>query len=109
MVDQIKQIVKSAGNASVPCTFLFGTVISAEPLQVQVDNRFVIGAAALVTLRQQSGGVYCTHRHKHTCAYNGATVQDEPEENWESLKAGDKLALLRELGGQRFLVLGVVE
>lgn len=109
MVDQIKRIMQGADNASAPCTFLFGTVISEQPLRVQVDNRFVIGAPALVTLRTQPGGSCCTHKHRHTCVYNGATVEDKPEETWEGLKTGDKLALLRERGGQRYLILGVIE
>ena len=34
---------------------------------------------------------------------------EEDDETYYGLKAGDKLALMREHGGQRFLVLGVVE
>ena len=109
MVDQIKRIIQGADNASAPCTFLFGTVVSAQPLRVQVDNRFTLDGAALVTLRPQSGGALCTHRHKHKCAFNGSTVEDQQEESWAGLQTGDKLALLRERGGQRFLILGVVE
>lgn len=110
MLDYIKKAAQSAENASVPCTFMFGTVVSAKPLSVQVDSRFIVGESALVRLKPSVSGLYCSHTHKHTCAYNGAEITDkEDSEYYCGLKAGDKLALLRERGGQRYLVLGVVE
>ena len=105
----IKQIAGSAANTQPPCTFIFGTVVSTDPLSVQVDNRFFVGESALVLLKPSVSGSFCSHTHKHTCAYNGAEITDkEDSETYCGLKAGDKLALLREHGGQRFLVLGVV-
>lgn len=106
MVSQIQQIIQGADNASAPCTFLFGTVISAEPLQVQVDNRFVIGAAQLVLLKRQSAGEFNTHTHRVKI---GSVEYTTEKEKYYGLKTGDKLALLRERGGQRYLVLGVIE
>ena len=81
MLEYIKKAAQGAENASVPCTFMFGTVVSPEPLSVRVDSRFIIGGNALVLMKQHSSG----------------------------FSAGDKLVLLRERGGQRYLVLGVVE
>lgn len=108
MVSQIQQIIQGANNASAPCTFLFGTVISAEPLQVQVDNRFVIGVAQLVLLKRQSAGEFNTHTHRVKIGSVEYTTEKEKQEYY-GLKTGDKLALLRERGGQRYLVLGVIE
>ena len=73
----IEQIKKAAGGAGPdPAALFFGTVVSASPLRVKVDDRFELGAAQLL-------------------AFRGAAF--EP---------GDGLILLRDLGGQRFLVLG---
>lgn len=108
MVDQIKRIMQGADNASAPCTFLFGTVISEQPLRVQVDNRFVIGAPALVALKHQTSGEFNTHSHRVKVGGIEYTTEKEKQEYY-GLKTGDKLALLRERGGQRYLILGVIE
>ena len=109
MIDSIKKIVGSVGNAAPPCTFLFGTVVSTEPLSVQVDNRFFVGESALIIPQHLRSGEYNCHKHKIVCRYTGAEIfTEEKGETYSGLKSGDKLALLREHGGQRFFVLGVV-
>lgn len=108
MIDQIKQIMRGTEEASAPCTFLFGSVISESPLQVQIDNRFIVDEAALVRLKGQTEGEYNTHTHD--VVVGGVTyTTKKTAENHYGLKTGDKLALLRERGGQRFLILGVIE
>lgn len=108
MLDQLKAIARGTANSDAPCTFLFGTVISASPLKVQVDNRFIVEGAALVTLRPQSGGERNTHTHKVKISGVEYTTEKE-KQTYYGLQNGDKLALLRERGGQRYLVLGVIE
>lgn len=109
MIDSIKKIAGSVGNATPPCTFMFGTVVNTSPLSVQVDSRFLVGESALVVPRHLRGGEYNCHKHKISCRYTGADIYtEETGENYYGLKTGDKLALLREHGGQRFFVLGVV-
>ncbi len=81
MLEQIKQIAGNVSKTEVPSTFVFGTVISRAPLSVKIDDRFIIGESALILMKQFSNG----------------------------FKSGDKLVLLREHGGQRYLVLGVIE
>lgn len=108
MLEQIKNIVNNSENSAVPCTFIFGKVISVNPLKVQVDNRFIISGAALVTLKPQSGGEYNTHTHKLKIGDVEYTTEKE-KQVYNGLNVGDKLALLRERGGQRYLVLGVIE
>ena len=110
MVHTIKRIAQSAAGTTPRCTFIFGTVVSSDPVSVQIDNRFFVGGEALIIMRSLKKGEYGSHRHKHKCAYTGEEVfTEEDDETYYGLKAGDKLALMREHGGQRFLVLGVVE
>lgn len=80
ILDTMKKVAERTQNASVPAAFLFGQVTAVAPLVVRVDNRFDLTAETLVTLK--SGG--------------------------DPLAVGDKLALLRNHGGQSFLVLGKV-
>ncbi len=108
MVEQIKEIIRGADNAATPCTFMFGTVISEKPLQVQVDNRFIISGAGVVLMKRQTAGEFSTHTHRVKISGTEYTTEEE-HENYAGLKTGDKLALLRERGGQRYLVLGVIE
>lgn len=68
----------AAGAGGVPAALLFGTVTAAEPLKVLVESRFELRREQLVLMR----GAAC--------------------------EKGDALVLLRDHGGQRFLVLGVM-
>ena len=81
ILDTMKKIAEQSQNATVPAAFLFGQVTAASPLVVRVDNRFDLSASALVTLMEKDG---------------------------DPLAVGDKLALLRNHGGQSFLILGRV-
>lgn len=76
LLDTVKKIAAQTQDVSVPAAFLFGIVISASPFKVRVDSRFDISGEALVLM----DGV--------------------------NPSAGDKLVLLRNHGGQQFLVLG---
>lgn len=73
----IEQIRRAAVGASgVPAALFFGRVTARKPLKVQVDSHMELGEAQLVTLRG------------------------------ENFELGDKLVLLRDNGGQQFLILG---
>ena len=78
MLDTIKKISAQTGQAAVPTAFMYGSVLSAGPLRVWVDNRFEIGSEALVTMKDTA------------------------------LAIGDKVVLLRNQGGQQYLILGRV-
>ena len=84
LLDTMKRIAVQTYEASDPAAVLFGTVTKASPLSVRVDNRFDLPADMLIQLR------------------NPVTVEAP------SFSAGDKLALLRNHGGQAYLILGKV-
>lgn len=79
MLEQIKRISKQTGEAETPTRFLFGTVTKLSPLTVFVDSRFYLSGPALISLL------------------------DTP-----SPAVGDKVVLLRNRGGQQYLILGRV-
>lgn len=81
ILDTMKKVAEQSQNSTVPAAFLFGQVTAISPLVVRVDNRFDLPASVLVLLKEKDG---------------------------DPLAVGDKLALLRNFGGQSFLILGRV-
>ena len=111
MVEAIKNIARGAGAANPPCTFMFGMVVGIEPLTVQVDNRFFISGSTLVLMKSCINAEHNTHRHKIISSVTKERLEmetDDKDEEYYGLAVGDKVALIRENGGQRFLVLGVI-
>lgn len=75
--DTIKQIANQSNDVKKPMAIMYGTVTTVSPLTIQVDSRFPISGEAIILPM-------------------GITLQQ-----------GDKVILLRNLGGQEFVVLGV--
>lgn len=113
----IKALAQGVQEAGDPCDVLFGTVVTASPLSVQVGQDMLLGEAQLkrttlvsdfdveMTVAHQTDnalavtvdGVNLTHRH----AYAGRktfTVH-------LGLREGEQVLLLRQKGGQVFVIL----
>jgi len=116
LLDTMKKVAEQTGQAGVPTAFLFGTVISTSPLVIRVDNRFNIGEKQIVLMKQFRAGSYQTHKHTvpqhstETASDHSHSVQalQTEQEVYSGLAVGDKVVLLRNQGGQEFLVLGRV-
>lgn len=78
LLDTMKQVAQATNDAGMPTAFLFGSVTKTSPLTIRVDNRFEISGDVIVVMKE----------------FQPAT--------------GDKVVLLRNAGGQAFLVLGKV-
>lgn len=74
----IKMAAVEAVEADKPVAVMFANVISSEPLTVEVEHKLQLSGEQLAVI-------------------NGAAIQ-----------TGDTVVLLREQGGQRFIVLGGV-
>lgn len=120
LVKLVKQAAVEAVKAGAPMCFCFGTVISAAPLKIQVDQKKTLTDAQLVLTNNvrdfavemttlpdfhetetESGGsgddAFSSHKHK----YQG-------RKKWKvhlALKAGEKVILIRCDGGQKYIVL----
>lgn len=81
-IGALKQINKGVKDNSQDVTFYYGQVIEIHPLQIQVDQRFILDEDFLVLTS--------------TVAVNN------------SLHIGDKVVLLRAQGGQQYIVLDKV-
>lgn len=108
LIDIMKRASLDAEENSKPADLRVGTVMSTSPLKIQVTNQFVIPESMLiipehltdhevqVTINWTTENVE-SHTHpvkgKKTMVIHGA------------LKSGDKVALLRNRGGQSYLIL----
>ncbi len=111
MIRLVKRAAVDAMQAMKPCNAVFGTVIKAVPLEIQVEQKLTLSAAQLILSRnvtrheievELTPDVWATetesaHNHKIT-GKRKLTLHNE-------LKAGEKVILLRCEGGQKFIVL----
>ena len=75
----IKQTALDAVDARKPTELRYGTIISVSPLKVQITNSFTLPSALLVVPKRLK--------------------KDDP------LAVGEKVALLRESGGQSYYII----
>lgn len=114
MLEQIKRIAAQTDAAGVPTMIMFGVVKAASPLTIYVDNRFEINESAIILPREFRAGALSTHTHtvsphSHTIPGADSTGDSAPVtagEVYHGLTVGEKLVLLRNHGGQEYLVLG---
>ena len=135
MVETLKRINKTTSEAGAPMRIMFGTVTAISPLSVMVENRFTITGDMLIVPRELQAGYVDTHKHRlvaandeepetggvkegsapaHTHTLNDDYWTNDEEntlterEYYYGLKVGEAVVLLRDAGGQRFLVVGRV-
>lgn len=132
LLDTMKRVAEQSQNVNVPAAFMFGNVTEVSPLTIRVDNRFDITGDAIVLTKEFKAGYYPTHTHainphghtvpQHSTDAGGADAHSHQvapvttqttglttnPETYFGLAKGDKLVLLRNQGGQAFLVLGRV-
>ncbi|NQX48626.1 DUF2577 domain-containing protein [Paenibacillus tritici] len=91
MLDIIKQASLGAVSNTNPVAFSYGTVILAQPLQIQVEQRFILSGPALVVLE--------------SVMESSAVVEGREILLRRGLEAGDRVLLVRMQGGQSYIVL----
>ena len=117
LIDIMKRAALDATDNAQMCDLRYGTVISVNPLKVQVTNLFILPETLLVVPEHltdhsvnvtidwktdnKSGGsemaAFASHNHGVT-GMKTMTVHG-------ALKVGDKVALLRKQGGQSYFIL----
>ena len=122
LIDIIKRSALDAVEAGKPCDLRYGTVISIAPLKIRVTNQFTIPQSMLIipeyltdyeidvtvkpdygwATKNRSGGGGDAEfaSHNHDIYFNRKKIMIHG-----ALKVGDKVVLLRQAGGQQFLVL----
>ena len=126
LVIAIKKAATSAVEAGQPSDFCFGKVISTSPLKITVEQKMTLGAAQLVLARDVTDyeidvttdwittSYSHTHDIKDTCTGGGSagtdththhTVGRKPIIIHNALKVGEEVILLKQKGGQKYLVI----
>ena len=107
MLEELKKVVKQTKASHGPARFLFGEVKKLSPLTVLVDSRFYLSPPALVVLKEMYGHKHIVPGHSTEVASNHSHGVMQFDSNIaEALKVGDKVVLLRNYGGQEYLILG---
>lgn len=107
MLEQLKKIVRSTEEADVPTRFMFGVVTSLSPLTVLVDNRFYISQPALKVMREIYGHSHVVPSHNtQTASQHTHSVPQMDSNIAEALAVGEEVVLLRNRGGQQYLIIG---
>jgi hypothetical protein len=127
LYEQFKTIAMNAVRASSPAGITFGTVTSVNPLSIRIDEKKVLTSPFLVLTSLVSNftvNVTVDHRtdpetaHMHAIedTYTGGG-SSQPTTHYHEvsgtkdvqvnlgLKIGEKVALIKDQGGQKFIVL----
>ena len=116
-VENIKRAALAAVAASMPSGVYFGTVTSASPLEISIEQKITLTKTQLVlsslvqdfdvdmtvdhTTEAKSGGSSDASFASHSHEYKGKKTFKVHL----ALKKGEKVMLLRMQGGQRYIVL----
>ena len=102
LVRAVKRAAVEAVRAEAPMTVCYGTVASASPLRIKVEQKKTLGETQLIL----TDGV--RDFQVEVSAAGGPEKNGERKEQrvHNALKAGEKVLLLRCDGGQKYIVLG---
>ena len=116
----IKKAASKAVKAEKPVEVCFGKVTSASPLQILVDQKFTLGAAQLVLTRNVTDfktmitGGNIQYYYSVGTPPNTSTVPVDPSHRHaigkieitvhNGLVVGDEVILIRQQGGQKYVV-----
>ena len=126
MVQLVKKAAVEAVEAAKPVQFLFGQVISASPLKIQVDQKSIYTEKMLVLTRNvteheidisiSAQSVVISHGHPVTDTYTGGGIAQEINHNHpikgrkkikihNGLVVGDWVVMARIQKGKKYVVL----
>lgn len=91
LLELIKKIAVKTVEAGKPADFCFGKVTSTSPLKISIEQKITLDVAQLILTRNVTN---------FETKLNGSEVTVE-----NALKLNEEVVLLRQKGGQKFLVL----
>jgi hypothetical protein len=95
LVQLIKKAACDAVEATKPMQFVYGKVISINPLKVSIDQKVILTSGFLVVPKHLTD-------YKMTVEFSGAETTHTFK---NALKTDDKVVLLQQKGGQQYLIL----
>ncbi len=91
LVESMKKAALEAVANSDPATIMYGKVVSINPLEIQVNVRLILQANQLVLTRNVTD--YTT------------SIDGESKTVHNALQFGEEVILIRQAGGQEYIVL----
>lgn len=100
MLGAIQEIARNQMNAKSLSDLVYGTVLSINPLMIQLDldKKVVLTADFLIMTRN-------VQNYNSTITING---KEEPCTINNALAIGDKVGMIQKAGGQEFIILDKV-
>ena len=115
LINAIKKIADGSRDREMPMCFMMGKIESLDPLKIFVDDSFYIEEESIIVMREFIKDEEYDD-HWHTIEPVDTTTVDKHKHKTEphitdiayyrGLNVGDKVVLLRNAGGQEFLILG---
>ena len=119
MIEIFKKAAMDAVQNSNPTSVVYGKVVSVSPLKIQVSAKLILTESQLVLTRNVtnytvgiSGSTNSNGGHKHEDSIGGETTSNGGHSHGitsltilNALKAGEEVILIRQAGGQEYIVL----
>ena len=117
LVELIKQIARETVDAAVPSDVVIGEVIAVSPLTIQLESKFIISGDDIVLGKNTSDwsvDMSVDHQTEDAAGGSGDAAYASHHHGYagcktylvhNALAVGDKVVLLRESGGQRFIAI----
>lgn len=108
LVNAMKKAGAEAQNASKPVAVEVGNVLSVSPIKIKVSENLILSEMQLIIPKSltrysipMTYNLNCSEEVEHEHKINGTTTVTFDN----SLKVGDKVILVRQNGGQKYVVL----
>ena len=105
LIDIMKRASMDAIENAKPCDLRYGTVISTNPLKVQVTNQFVLPAGVLIVPKHLSNYTIKVEITEENSGESAESASAKQMKIYNALKTGDKVAMIRQSGGQYYYIL----
>lgn len=95
-IDNIRKIVMCAIEEAVPCDAITGTVLTASPITVQVDQKLILRADQITLAKHVTD-------HEEQMGIPGVGTVSVSVKG--ALRTGDQVILLQKKGGQHYVII----
>lgn len=101
LVQALQQVANQTYKAGDPSDFVFGTVINDTPIKIQIDQKLILTEEFLIL----TSNVMDYKVKANMYAIGGSEGDKQYLMVYNGLKAGDEVIMLKNQGGQRYVVL----
>ena len=95
LLEVIKKTAVKAVEAGKPCDYYFGKVTSKSPLKISIEQKIILDNSQLILTRNVTN-------YKTKVTIDGEETEITIQ---NALSVGEQVVLLRQKGGQKFLIL----